>query len=65
MPIKAIAKSATQSEFSAKRAMNDLQVVAAGAMIAWLAFGFYVFGPSSFDFGNLLWIEFNAFPVFG
>jgi hypothetical protein len=39
--------------------------MAAGAMISWLAFGFYLFSPSAFDFGNPLMIEFTAWSLLG
>ncbi|PWB51492.1 MAG: hypothetical protein C3F13_13700 [Anaerolineales bacterium] len=35
----------------------------AGAMIAWLAFGFYLFGPATYDFGNPLMIEFTSWSL--
>jgi Peptidase family M28 len=39
--------------------------MAAGALIAWLAFGFYLFSPSAFNFGNPLMLEFTAWSFLG
>ena len=39
--------------------------MAAGALIAWLAFGFYIFSPSAFNFGNPLMLEFTAWSFLG
>jgi hypothetical protein len=39
--------------------------MAAGSMIAWLAFGFYLFSPAAFNFGNPLKIEFTAWSLLG
>ncbi len=39
--------------------------MAAGAMISWLAFGFYLFSPAAFNFGNPLMIEFTAWSLLG
>jgi hypothetical protein len=39
--------------------------MAAGAIIAWLAFGFYLFSPSAFNFGSPLKIEFTAWSMLG
>jgi hypothetical protein len=39
--------------------------LAAGVLIAWLAFGFYLFSPAAFDLGNPLMIEFSAWSFLG
>jgi Peptidase family M28 len=39
--------------------------MAAGAIIAWVAFGFYLFGPAAFNFGSPLKIEFTAWSLLG
>ena len=39
--------------------------MAAGSLIAWLAFGFYLFSPAAFNFGNPLKIEFTAWSLLG
>jgi hypothetical protein len=37
----------------------------AGSIIAWMAFGFYLFSPAAFNFGNPLKIEFTAWSLLG
>jgi magnesium-transporting ATPase (P-type) len=37
----------------------------AGSIIAWIAFGFYLFSPAAFNFGNPLKIEFTAWSLLG
>ena len=39
--------------------------ISAGSIIAWLAFGFYLFSPAAFNFGNPLRIEFTAWSLLG
>ena len=39
--------------------------LSAGSIIAWLVFGFYLFSPAAFNFGNPLKIEFTAWSLFG
>jgi hypothetical protein len=39
--------------------------MAAGSMIAWVAFGFYLFSPAAFNFGNPLKVEFTAWSLLG
>ena len=39
--------------------------MSAGSIIAWLAFGFYLFSPAAFNFGNPLKIEFTAWSLLG
>jgi hypothetical protein len=39
--------------------------LAAGALIAWLGFGFYLFSPAAFNFGSPLMIEFTAWSLLG
>jgi hypothetical protein len=39
--------------------------MAAGVIISWLAFGFYIFSPSAFNFGNPLMLEFTAWSLLG
>lgn len=44
---------------------SGIPSLASGAMIAWLGFGFYLFSPAAFDFGNPLMIEFTAWSMLG
>jgi len=37
--------------------------MSAGSIIAWVAFGFYLFSPAAFNFGNPLKIEFTAWSL--
>jgi hypothetical protein len=39
--------------------------MSAGSIIAWVAFGFYLFSPAAFNFGNPLKIEFTAWSLLG
>ena len=39
--------------------------MSAGSIISWVAFGFYLFGPAAFNFGNPLKIEFTAWSLLG
>jgi hypothetical protein len=39
--------------------------ISAGSIIAWVAFGFYLFSPAAFNFGNPLKIEFTAWSLLG
>ena len=44
---------------------TDIPSMSAGSIIAWVAFGFYLFGPAAFNFGNPLKIEFTAWSLLG
>jgi hypothetical protein len=39
--------------------------LSAGAIIAWLAFGFYLFGSAGFNFGSPLMLEFTTWSLLG